>query len=151
MQADRKLMERAPRLRVIGRAGVGVDNVDVDFATERGIVVMNTPGANAIAVAEHTLALMLALARQIPRADETTRAGRWEKKALQGTELYKKKLGVIGLGRVGTEVARRALAMRMKVLAFDPYVSQAAAFSKKFGSELIHFCSVECRDKYRAT
>jgi D-3-phosphoglycerate dehydrogenase len=127
VRADRKLLEGAPRLRVIGRAGAGVDNVDVDFATERGIVVMNTPGANAIAVAEHTLGLMLAMARHLPRADHSTRAGRWEKKSLQGTELKSKVLGIVGLGRVGAEVARRALALEMTVLAFDPYVAAARA------------------------
>src|SRR5947209_7110981 len=124
VNADRELLEQAPLLRVIGRAGVGVDNVDVEFATARGIVVMNTPGANAIAVAEHTLALMLALARHIARADESLRAGKWDKKSLQGTELQGKVLGIVGLGRVGTELARRARGLNMQVVAFDPYVSQ---------------------------
>jgi D-3-phosphoglycerate dehydrogenase len=124
VHADCKLLEQAPNLRVIGRAGVGVDNVDVEFATARGIVVMNTPGANAVAVAEHTLALMLALARHIARADESLRAGKWEKKSLQGTELQGKVLGIVGLGRVGTELARRARGLNMQVVAFDPYVSQ---------------------------
>lgn len=122
-----KLIDAAQRLRVIGRAGVGVDNVDTDAATRKGIVVMNTPGANAIAVAEHTLGLMLSLARFIPRADQTTRAGKWEKKSLQGTELRGKTLGIVGLGRVGVEVARRAKAFGMKVLAYDPFVSQQLA------------------------
>ena len=122
-----KLIEAAQKLRVIGRAGVGVDNVDADAATRKGIVVMNTPGANAIAVAEHTLGLMLSLARFIPRADQTTRAGKWEKKSLQGTELRGKTLGIVGLGRVGVEVARRAKAFGMKVLAYDPFVSQQLA------------------------
>ena len=127
VQANRSLIETAPRLRVIGRAGVGVDNVDVEAATERGIVVMNTPGANAVAVAEHTLGLMLALARHIPRADQTTRAGKWEKKTLQGTELRGKQLGIVGLGRIGMEVGKRALAMGMTVQAYDPYVAESAA------------------------
>src|SRR5256714_101519 len=122
-----KLIEATQRLRVIGRAGVGVDNVDTDAATRKGIVVMNTPGANAIAVAEHTLGLMLSLARFIPRADQTTRAGKWEKKSLQGTELRGKTLGIVGLGRVGVEVARRAKAFGMKVIAYDPFVSQQLA------------------------
>jgi D-3-phosphoglycerate dehydrogenase len=122
-----KLIDAAQRLRVIGRAGVGVDNVDADAATRKGIVVMNTPGANAIAVAEHTLGLMLSLARFIPRADQTTRAGKWEKKSLQGSELRGKTLGVIGLGRVGVEVARRAKSFGMKVLSYDPFVSQQLA------------------------
>src|SRR5437016_10498362 len=120
------VLRNAGRLRVIGRAGVGVDNIDLDAATKAGIAVMNTPGANAVAVAEHTLALMLALARHLVRADTTTRAGKWEKKSLQGTELRGKTLGIIGLGRIGMEVARRAKAFDMKVLAHDPFVSQAA-------------------------
>jgi len=127
VEANRSLIERAPKLRVIGRAGVGVDNVDVPFATERGIVVMNTPGANAVAVAEHTLALMLSLARHIPRADQSTRAGKWEKKSLQGSELRGKVLGIVGLGRIGIELSRRATALAMTVIAFDPYVSQNVA------------------------
>ena len=122
-----KLIDSAQKLRVIGRAGVGVDNVDADAATRKGIVVMNTPGANAIAVAEHTIGLMISLARFIPKADQTTRAGKWEKKSLQGTELKGKTLGIIGLGRVGVEVARRAKAFGMKVLAYDPFVSQQLA------------------------
>lgn len=122
-----KLIESAQKLRVIGRAGVGVDNVDADAATRKGIVVMNTPGANAIAVAEHTIGLMISLARFISKADQTTRAGKWEKKSLQGTELKGKTLGIIGLGRVGVEVARRAKAFGMKILAYDPFVSQQLA------------------------
>ncbi|HVB87966.1 MAG TPA: phosphoglycerate dehydrogenase [Candidatus Dormibacteraeota bacterium] len=122
-----QLMEQAKRLRVIGRAGVGVDNVDVEAATHRGIVVMNTPGGNAVSVAEHTLALLLALARSVPQANMSIHAGRWEKSSLSGTEMRGKTIGLIGLGRVGTEVARRASALEMKVLAFDPYVTPAAA------------------------
>src|SRR5947208_1744159 len=118
-----KLIDAAQKLRVIGRAGVGVDNVDTEAATRKGIVVMNTPGANAIAVAEHTLGLMLSLARFIPRADATTHAGKWEKKSLQGTELRGKTLGIVGLGRIGVEVAKRAKAFGMKVVAHDPFVS----------------------------
>jgi D-3-phosphoglycerate dehydrogenase len=125
VNVDTKLLESAQQLRVIGRAGVGVDNIDLDAATKKGIVVMNTPGANAVAVAEHTLALMLALARHLSRADSTTRAGKWEKKSLQGTELRGKTLGIVGLGRVGIEVAKRARAFEMNVVAHDPYVSQS--------------------------
>ncbi len=121
------LLELAKKLRVIGRAGVGVDNVDVEAATRRGVLVMNTPGGNAVSVAEHTLALMLGLARAIPQASASTNAGRWEKSAFSGTELRGKTLGLVGLGRVGTEVARRARALEMKVLAYDPYVTPAAA------------------------
>ena len=108
VQVDDALLATAPKLRVIGRAGVGVDNIDADAATRRGIVVMNTPGANAIAVAELTLGMMLALARQLPKANTTMHAGKWDKKSLQGVELRGKKLGVLGLGRIGLEVAKRA-------------------------------------------
>jgi D-3-phosphoglycerate dehydrogenase len=124
---DAAMMDQAPKLRVIGRAGVGVDNIDLDAATKRGIAVMNTPGANAIAVAEHTLALMLALARQLPRADATMHAGKWEKKSLQGSELRGKTLGIVGLGRIGVEVARRAVSFGMKIIAHDPYVALSLA------------------------
>src|SRR5579863_6938303 len=126
-KATAALLEKAPKLRVIGRAGVGVDNVDVEAATRRGILVMNTPGGNAISVAEHTLALMLGLARSVPQASASIHAGKWEKSAFSGTELRGKTLGLVGFGRVGTEVARRALALGMKVLAYDPYVMPAAA------------------------
>lgn len=121
------LLEKAVRLRVIGRAGVGVDNVDVDAATRRGVLVMNTPGGNAVSVAEHTLALMLGLARSVPQATASTHAGKWEKSSLSGTELRGKTMGLVGLGRVGMEVAKRAHALGMKVIAHDPYVSPAAA------------------------
>src|SRR5438105_2630489 len=122
-----ELVERAPRLRAIGRAGVGVDNVDLDAATKRGIVVMNTPGGNAVSVAEHTLALILALARRLPQADSLFKKGAWEKKKLVGVELRSKTLGLIGLGKVGIEVARLAQAFAMHVLAYDPYVSSLLA------------------------
>jgi D-3-phosphoglycerate dehydrogenase len=124
---DAAMMEKAPNLRVIGRAGVGVDNIDLDAATKRGIAVMNTPGGNAIAVAEHTLALMLALARHLPRADSSTHAGKWEKKSLQGTELRGKTLGIVGLGKIGMEVAKRAQSFGMNVVAHDPYVAASLA------------------------
>ena len=105
-----ELLEKAPRLRVVGRAGVGVDNVDVEAATHRGVLVMNTPGGNAVSVAEHTIALMLSLARSVPQYNSAIHAGRWEKSSAMGTEVRGKTLGLIGLGRVGTEVARRAIA-----------------------------------------
>jgi len=120
---DAAMMDKAPKLRVIGRAGVGVDNIDLEAATKRGIAVMNTPGGNAIAVAEHTLALMLALARHVSKADASTHAGKWEKKSLQGTELKGKTLGIVGLGKIGVEVAKRAIAFGMKIVAHDPYVA----------------------------
>jgi D-3-phosphoglycerate dehydrogenase len=121
------VLRHAGKLRVIGRAGVGVDNIDLEAATKAGIAVMNTPGANAVAVAEHTLGLMLALARFIPRADATTHTGKWEKKSLQGSELRGKTLGIIGLGRIGMEVARRAKAFEMKLIAHDPFVAAGVA------------------------
>ncbi len=121
------LLEKAPKLRVVGRAGVGVDNVDMDAATRRGVLVMNTPGGNSISVAEHTLALMLGLARSVPQASASIHAGKWEKSAFSGTELRGKTLGLVGFGRIGSEVARRALALGMKVVASDPYVTATAA------------------------
>jgi len=127
VQVDDRLMEHAPKLRVIGRAGVGVDNIDAEAATRRGIVVMNTPGANAVAVAELTIGLMLALARKIPAANATMHAGKWEKKSLQGAELRGKTLGILGLGRVGLEVARRARGFGIDVVGSDPFVSAAVA------------------------
>jgi D-3-phosphoglycerate dehydrogenase len=127
VQVDDALLASAPKLRVIGRAGVGVDNIDADAATRRGIVVMNTPGANAIAVAELTLGLMLALARQLPKANATMHAGKWEKKSLQGVELRGKTLGVLGLGRIGLEVARRARSFGMELIGHDPFVAASIA------------------------
>jgi len=127
VQVDDALMEHAPRLRVIGRAGVGVDNIDAEAATRRGIVVMNTPGANAVAVAELTICLMIALARKVPAANATMHAGKWEKKSLQGSELRAKTLGILGLGRIGLEVARRARGFGMEIVGSDPFVSAAVA------------------------
>jgi len=127
VQVDDALMEQAPKLRVIGRAGVGVDNIDADAATRRGIVVMNTPGANAVAVAELTIALMLALARKLPAANTTMHAGKWEKKSLQGAELRGKTLGILGLGRIGLEVAKRARGFGLEIMGSDPFVSAAVA------------------------
>jgi D-3-phosphoglycerate dehydrogenase len=127
VQVDDALMEKAPKLRVIGRAGVGVDNIDAEAATRRGIVVMNTPGANAVAVAELTIGLMLALARKVPTANSTMHAGKWEKKSLQGSELRGKTLGILGLGRIGLEVARRARGFGLEIIGSDPFVSAAVA------------------------
>ena len=133
-KVDRKILEQAKQLRVIGRAGIGVDNIDIEAATESGVLVMNTPGANAVAAAEHALALMMALSRHIPQADRSVRAGKWEKKKFIGTELYNHTLGIIGLGRIGSIVANRAQGMKMRVLAHDPYVSEDVA--AKAGVEL---------------
>ncbi len=123
------ILNAAKKLRVVGRAGVGVDNVDVETATRRGVVVLNAPGANTISTAEHAFSLLLSLARNIARADATTRAGAWERKTLEGVELYNKTLGVIGMGRIGSELSRRAIAFGMRVLAFDPYLAASRARS----------------------
>jgi D-3-phosphoglycerate dehydrogenase len=122
-KATEKLLAAAKRLKVIGRAGIGIDNIDVRAATARGIIVMNTPFGNSITTAEHTLSLMMALARQIPDADRSTQAGKWEKAKFLGVELFAKTLGVIGCGNIGSIVANRAIGLKMKVVAFDPYLS----------------------------
>src|SRR6185436_17889398 len=122
-----ELLDKAPRLRVVGRAGVGVDNIDLEEATRRGVLVMSTPGGNAVSVAEHTFALLLGLARQVPRLDKAMHEGKWEKGSAAGTEVRGKVLGLIGLGRIGGEVAVRAEAFDMKVLGYDPFISEAAA------------------------
>ena len=122
-----KLLEKANGLKVIGCAGIGVDNVDIPAATARGIIVMNTPFGNSITTAEHALTLMLALARQIPEADASTRAGKWEKNKFLGVEIFGKTLGVIGCGNIGSIVADRAIGMKMKVIAYDPFLSDERA------------------------
>jgi D-3-phosphoglycerate dehydrogenase len=126
-KVTRKVIEAAPNLRVVGRAGVGVDNVDVDAATQRGIVVMNTPGGNTISTAELTFSMLMALARKIPQAHASMKEGKWSRKEFQGTELLNKTLGILGMGRIGGEVAKRAQAFGMKVVAYDPYLSLARA------------------------
>jgi D-3-phosphoglycerate dehydrogenase len=122
-----KILEQAKNLKVIGRAGIGVDNVDVPAATARGIIVMNTPFGNSITTAEHAISLMLALARQIPEADTSTRAGKWEKNKFMGVEIFGKTLGVIGCGNIGAIVADRAIGLKMKVVAYDPFLSEERA------------------------
>jgi D-3-phosphoglycerate dehydrogenase / 2-oxoglutarate reductase len=122
-----KMLERAEKLKVIGRAGIGVDNVDITAATARGVIVMNTPFGNSITTAEHAITLMLSLARQIPEADASTRAGKWEKNKFLGVEISGKTLGVIGCGNIGSIVADRALGMKMKVIAYDPFLSDERA------------------------
>ncbi len=126
-KVTRAVLEAAPRLRVVGRAGVGVDNVDVEAATQRGVVVMNTPGGNTISTAELTFSMLMALARRIPQAHMSMAAGQWNRKSFQGTELYTKTLGILGLGRIGSEVARRAIAFGMRVIAYDPYLTLSRA------------------------
>lgn len=120
-------ISKSPRLKAVGRAGVGVDNVDVEAATARGILVMNTPGGNTISTAEHALSLMFAMARNIPQAHASMRAGKWDRKHFEGVELYGKTLAIIGMGRIGGEVARRAIALGMRVRVYDPFLSMSRA------------------------
>lgn len=134
-KVTQEIIENARKLRVIGRAGAGVDNIDVDAATRRGIIVMNTPGGNTISTAEHTLSLLFALARNIPQANESVRGGRWEREKFVGVELYEKTAGILGLGKVGREVARRCTALGMTVIGYDPLLSSEIAL--KLGVELI--------------
>ncbi len=122
-----KIIEKAGNLKVIGRAGIGVDNVDIPAATAKGIIVMNTPFGNSITTAEHAISLMLALARQIPEADASTKASKWEKSRFMGVEVTNKILGLIGAGNIGSIVADRALGLKMKVIAFDPFLSPERA------------------------
>lgn len=126
-QVTAEVIEAATRLRIIGRAGVGVDNVDVPAATRRGVIVVNSPEGNTIAAAEHALALMLSLSRHVPHAHASTMAGGWDRKTYVGNELYKKTLGVVGLGKIGSHVARVARALGMDVAAYDPFISAERA------------------------
>ena len=126
-KVTREVLDAAPRLKVVGRAGIGVDNVDVTSATARGVVVMNTPFGNAITTAEHAIAMMFALARQIPEASASTKAGKWEKNRFMGVELTGKTLGLVGCGNIGSIVADRANGLRMKVVAYDPFLSEKRA------------------------
>src|SRR6516164_6668771 len=134
-KATAKIIEKATRLKVIGRAGIGVDNVEIPAATAKGIIVMNTPFGNSITTAEHAITLMLALAREIPQADASTQAGKWEKNRFMGVEITGKVIGVIGCGNIGSIVADRALGLRMKVVAFDPFLSPERA--KDIGVEKV--------------
>lgn len=127
VNVNQDVLARAPKLKIIGRAGVGTDNVDLEAATAAGVLVMNTPGGNAVSVAEHTLALMLSMARSIPQANASTKSGKWEKKKFLGNELRGKTLGVVGFGSIGREVVKRAKAFEMRVVAHDPYVNVQSA------------------------
>ena len=129
------VIEAAENLKVIARAGIGLDNVDVEAATRRGVMVVNAPQSNIVSAAEHAVALMLAQARNIPQANTALKAGRWERERYQGVELAGKTLGVVGLGRVGSMVAQRCAAFGMRVIAFDPYVPRERA--KEMGVELM--------------
>src|SRR6202171_1118531 len=122
-----KILNAGTRLRVVGRAGVGVDNVDVETATRRGLVVLNAPGGNTVSTAEHAFSLLLSVARKIPQADASVREKNWNRKNFEGVELYNKTLGVIGMGRIGSELSRRAIAFGMRVMAYDPYLSATRA------------------------
>ena len=124
------LLDAATNLKVVGRAGIGLDNVDIPAATKRGVVVMNTPTGNVITTAEHAISMMLALSRNIPAGTATMKEGRWEKKNLQGQEIYKKTLGVIGYGKIGSIVADRARGLRMRVIIFDPFFVMYDAIAK---------------------
>ncbi|MFI5252309.1 MAG: phosphoglycerate dehydrogenase [Bacteroidota bacterium] len=132
-----EIINAGVHLKIIGRAGAGVDNIDVDAATRKGIIVMNTPGGNTVSTAEHTISIMLSLARKIPQADQSVKRGEWERKKFIGVELMGKTLGVLGLGKVGKEVAIRCAAFGMKVIAYDPILSSSAA--RELGIELVDF------------
>ena len=146
VQVTTDVLKQAPKLRVIGRAGVGVDNVDLAAATAAGVLVMNTPGGNAVSVAEHTIALMLSMARHIPQASASTKAGKWEKKRFLGSELRGKSLGIIGLGSIGREVVKRARAFEMRLLAHDPYVT--AHLAKDLGIQLVSLAELYRKSDY---
>ncbi|MEM0350915.1 MAG: phosphoglycerate dehydrogenase [Archaeoglobaceae archaeon] len=135
LKVDKEVIEKGKRLKIIARAGVGVDNIDVDAATQRGIVVINAPGGNTVSTAEHAIALMFAVARKIPQAYLSMRGGKWERKKFEGIELRGKTVGIIGLGRVGYEVAKRCKALDMNVIAFDPYIPAERA--QKIGVKLV--------------
>ncbi|MDD5771533.1 MAG: hydroxyacid dehydrogenase, partial [Candidatus Omnitrophica bacterium] len=124
-----EVIQAAKKLKVIGRAGVGLDNVDLEAATQKGIIVMNTPAGNTISTAEHTFSMVLALSRNIPQANSSTKKGEWKRSKFMGVELYGKTLGIVGFGRIGSEVAKRALSFGMKVLAYDPFLSAEVAES----------------------
>ncbi len=134
-KVTRDVVEVADKLKIIGRAGVGLDNVDVEAASKKGVIVVNTPGGNTISTAEHAFSLMLALSRNIPQADFSMKKGEWERKKFMGVELCGKELGIVGLGRIGTEVAKRALSFGMRVMAYDPYLSVEKA--KELGIESV--------------
>jgi D-3-phosphoglycerate dehydrogenase len=142
-KVTRKVIEAAKQLQVVGRAGVGVDNVDIESATQRGVVVMNTPGGNTVTTAELSFAMLLSLARKVPQAHATMVAGKWDRKLFQGVELQGKTIGVLGMGRIGTEVAKRATAFGMRVVAYDPYLTEDRA--KAIGAEF----AAEADDVYR--
>ncbi len=145
-KVTKDVIAAASRLRVIGRAGVGLDNVDLDAATQKGVIVMNTPAGNTISTAEHTVSMILSLSRNIPQASASTKKGEWKRSKFMGVELYGKTLGVVGLGRIGTEVVKRALSFGMQVLAFDPFLSRQVADS--LGIEIVDLNELLARSDY---
>lgn len=145
-KVTKDIIAAGKRLKVIGRAGVGLDNVDLDAATAKGVIVMNTPAGNTISTAEHTMSMILALSRNIPVADSSMKAGEWKRSKFMGVELYGKTLGIVGLGRIGAEVARRALSFGMKVLAFDPFLSLEVA--QALGVEVVELKDLLPRADY---
>lgn len=145
-KVTREILDAAKKLKVVGRAGIGVDNVDVEYATKKGVVVMNTPGGNTITTAEHTISMMLALSRFIPQADAKMKAGIWAKKEFTGREVYKKTLGIIGFGRIGRVVADRAKGLHMEVIAYDPYISPEMI--EKAGVEPVDLDQLLARSDY---
>src|SRR6266566_4358958 len=134
-QVTSEILAAAKQLKIVGRAGVGVDNIDIEAATRQGIMVVNSPTGNIVAAAEHTIAMLMALARRIPAASSSTKTGKWEKNRFLGVEVRNKVLGIIGLGKVGTEVARRAQGLEMQVIAFDPYA--APEHARKLGVTML--------------
>jgi len=145
-KVDKEVIEKGAKLKVIGRSGIGVDNIDVSTATKKGIVVMNTPGGNTITTAEHTIAMMMAITRHIPQATMSVKSGKWEKNKFIGRELYNKTLGIIGLGNIGTIVADRAKGLKMNVIAYDPYLTEELAAKK--GVELVSLDELYARSHY---
>lgn len=145
-KVTKDIIDAADNLRVIGRAGVGLDNVDLDAATQKGIIVMNTPGGNTISTAEHTMSMILALSRNIPQANSSTKRGEWKRSKFMGVELYNKVLGIIGLGRIGSELAKRAASFGMKILAYDPYLSRSVADG--MGIEIVELKEIFERSDY---
>jgi len=146
VKVTKEVLASAPKLRVVGRAGVGVDNVDLPASTEAGVLVMNTPGGNAVSVAEHTLALMLSMARSVPQASVSTKAGKWEKKKFLGNELRGKTLGIVGLGSIGREVVKRARPFEMRIIGHDPYISSQSA--RDLGIELVSLADLYRQSDY---
>src|SRR6056297_2644384 len=140
------LLDNAQNLKVVGRAGIGLDNVDIPAATKKGVVVMNTPGGNVVTTAEHTIALMMSLTRNIPQGTASLKAGRWDKKNLQGREIMDKILGVIGFGKIGSVVADRARGLKMKVLVYDPVVQDEVI--EKQGFESVRLDALYARADY---